>query len=82
MIQGCQARGIEEDIFQNPDKLHLTICTLVLTDNVERAEATNMLENCKRDVIEWVKLTNYNSENDRLLMIVLKQPLRTVQEGG
>lgn len=81
MLQGCQARGIEEDIFQNPDKLHLTLCTLVLTDNVERAEATNMLENCKRDVIEWVKLTNY-SENDKLLMIVLKQPLRTVQEGG
>lgn len=81
MLQGCQARGIEEDIFQNPAKLHLTLCTLVLTDNVERAEATNMLENCKRDVIEWVKLTNY-SENDKLLMIVLKQPLRTVQEGG
>ncbi|XP_046446258.1 activating signal cointegrator 1 complex subunit 1-like [Daphnia pulex] len=49
------SRGaIEDDLFQNPDKLHLTIGTLVLLTNNDRIQAAQSLQNCKsriRDII-------------------------------
>nr|CAH0100675.1 unnamed protein product [Daphnia galeata] len=49
------SRGaIEDDLFQNADKLHLTIGTLVLLTNDERVQAAQSLQNCKnriRDII-------------------------------
>lgn len=50
----CGARGIEESIFQTAERLHLTLCTLVLVDKVEREAASRTLEECKRDVIDPV----------------------------
>jgi activating signal cointegrator complex subunit 1 len=37
-------RGVDESIFQNPHKLHLTICTLVLLDEAEKKEAVQILD--------------------------------------
>uniref|UniRef100_R4FP12 Putative activating signal cointegrator 1 complex subunit 1 n=1 Tax=Rhodnius prolixus TaxID=13249 RepID=R4FP12_RHOPR len=51
VLETCQERGIDESIFQSEDKLHLTICTLVLCDDVDRAEASNALQECKEIVI-------------------------------
>uniref|UniRef100_A0A1B6LXG8 K Homology domain-containing protein n=1 Tax=Graphocephala atropunctata TaxID=36148 RepID=A0A1B6LXG8_9HEMI len=52
VLQVGQIRGVDESIFQKPEKLHLTLCTVVLTDNFERTEAIRVMENCKRDVID------------------------------
>lgn len=53
MLETCgQVRGIEESIFQSAERLHLTLCTLVLVDKVERDMASRILDECKRDVIE------------------------------
>lgn len=55
VLETCgQARGIEESIFQSADRLHLTLCTLVLVDKVERDEASRILDQCKRDIIDPV----------------------------
>uniref|UniRef100_A0A1B6DI35 K Homology domain-containing protein n=1 Tax=Clastoptera arizonana TaxID=38151 RepID=A0A1B6DI35_9HEMI len=61
VLETCQGRGVEESIFQNPDKLHLTIGTLVLTDNVERNRASDVLMDCKHNLID--PLLNHNSLN-------------------
>lgn len=45
---------MEESVFQSPDKLHMTLCTMVLSDDVERNNAAQILQNCKTDVIELV----------------------------
>lgn len=42
-------------MFQNPNKLHLTIATLVLIDEMEEEEAVRILEKCKQEVILYVK---------------------------
>lgn len=53
VLETCgQARGIEESIFQTAERLHLTLCTLVLVDKVERDMASRILDECKRDVID------------------------------
>uniref|UniRef100_A0A0N8C0X7 Activating signal cointegrator 1 complex subunit n=1 Tax=Daphnia magna TaxID=35525 RepID=A0A0N8C0X7_9CRUS len=45
------SRGaIDEDLFQNPDKLHLTIGTLVLLSNEERLRAAQSLQNCGKRI--------------------------------
>uniref|UniRef100_A0A0A9VS66 Activating signal cointegrator 1 complex subunit 1 n=1 Tax=Lygus hesperus TaxID=30085 RepID=A0A0A9VS66_LYGHE len=51
VMNNCKDQGVEESIFQSPDKLHLTITTLVLGDDVERKLAAAALEKCKEDVI-------------------------------
>ncbi|XP_063224710.1 activating signal cointegrator 1 complex subunit 1 isoform X2 [Bacillus rossius redtenbacheri] len=45
------ARGIEPSIFQNPDKLHLTLATMVLSDEVERNHAAQVLQKCNEEVV-------------------------------
>lgn len=47
-------RGIDESIFQSPEKLHLTIATFVLLDDFEVENATKILNDCKTDIIELV----------------------------
>lgn len=44
-------RGIRESIFQIPERLHLTIGVLVLSDESERNEASAVLQDCKDVVI-------------------------------
>lgn len=38
-----EIRGIDESLFQVPKKLHLTISTLALLDNEDRASASKVL---------------------------------------
>ncbi|XP_014285072.1 activating signal cointegrator 1 complex subunit 1 isoform X1 [Halyomorpha halys] len=52
VLEKCKDRGINESIFQNPERLHLTIGLLVLSDKVERSEAGKALEECKEVVIK------------------------------
>ncbi|XP_007895852.1 activating signal cointegrator 1 complex subunit 1 isoform X1 [Callorhinchus milii] len=49
-----QDRGIDSSIFQNPAKLHLTIGTLVLLNDVEVGKACELLQKCKEDFINDV----------------------------
>ncbi len=45
-------RGINEDLFPDPNKLHLTIGVLVLSDSIERQTAADALRKCKELFIE------------------------------
>lgn len=44
-------RGIESSIFQKPEKLHLTLGTLVLTDNNERKLTADKLEEACNQIV-------------------------------
>ncbi|XP_014203478.1 activating signal cointegrator 1 complex subunit 1 [Copidosoma floridanum] len=48
---GIGARGIQEEIFQKPEKLHLTIIMLVLLDEEDRTKAVEALNTCKTDIV-------------------------------
>lgn len=50
-----QDRGIDASIFQNPCKLHMTLGTLALMSDSEISEATSILNDCQRDLIEYVE---------------------------
>lgn len=50
LLNGPPLRGVDESIFQNPDKLHLTIATLVLLDDVEKELAIRTLHECKEEI--------------------------------
>jgi len=45
------SRGVDASIFQTPEKLHLTLGTLVIMDENERATAAQTLRECKANVI-------------------------------
>jgi activating signal cointegrator complex subunit 1 len=45
------SRGVDASIFQTPEKLHLTLGTLVIMDENERATAAQTLGKCKANVI-------------------------------
>ena len=47
-------RAIDATIFQNPQKLHMTIGTLVLLSNSEIQQARDLLFQCYDDLVEWV----------------------------
>ncbi|KAF5305208.1 hypothetical protein FQA39_LY09296 [Lamprigera yunnana] len=44
--------GIHPSMFQNPNKIHLTIAPLVLADHVEEEEAIKILKECNEKVIK------------------------------
>lgn len=44
-------RGLKEDIFQKPEKLHLTLIMLVLLDEEDRKKAAETLETCKEQIV-------------------------------
>lgn len=48
---GKGVRGITEEIFQKPERLHLTLIMLVLLDEEDRTKAIEALESCKRYII-------------------------------
>lgn len=48
------ARGVTESIFQNPEKLHLTITTLTLVDDEEINAAKTVLNNCYEEVLSKI----------------------------
>jgi len=45
------SRGVDSSVFQTPEKLHLTLGTLVIMDENERATAAQTLAECKANVI-------------------------------
>lgn len=45
-------RGIDDSIFQFPDKLHLTICTAVLLNELEVDDAGGILESCRMSTVK------------------------------
>ncbi|CAO1359595.1 unnamed protein product [Diamesa serratosioi] len=47
--------GMDESLFQNPMKLHLTISTLVLMDNEDRANAAGYLQECQEIIKDMLK---------------------------
>lgn len=57
MLEKCgDSRGVDESVFQDPGKLHLTLCVMVLADDRERHEALDALANCQENVLKLVKL--------------------------
>lgn len=51
VLEKCgDCRGIDETIFQNPAKLHLTLCVMVLADERERHQAVDILNTCPNSV--------------------------------
>nr|CAD7439647.1 unnamed protein product [Timema bartmani] len=52
ILETCSDRNVEESIFQNPDKLHLTIGTLILSSTVERNKAAEILQESKELIID------------------------------
>lgn len=49
---GKGARRVNEKIFQNEERLHLTLDVLKLMDENERQAAAKKLIDCKKDIIE------------------------------
>jgi activating signal cointegrator complex subunit 1 len=72
LINDSEIFGLNESLFQKPEKLHLTIAMLVLLDNQDRAIAAEYLQDCKEMIIDpilqggplKVKLSGLNYMND------------------
>jgi activating signal cointegrator complex subunit 1 len=59
VLQSCSNdRGIDETIFQNPNKLHLTICTVVLADKHEVEQAIALLDSYQNTLAKEITNTN------------------------
>ncbi|XP_029733477.2 activating signal cointegrator 1 complex subunit 1 [Aedes albopictus] len=43
---------LDESLFQKPEKLHLTLCMMSLMDNVDRAHAAQLLQDCRESIIK------------------------------
>lgn len=77
VLQQCsQDHGVEESIFQNPAKLHLTIGTLALLNEMEVRKACEQLQECQnfiRDLTEGkplpLKVTGIEYMNDDPAMV-------------
>lgn len=52
VLTECKGRGIGKDIFQDPNKLHMTLGTLVLFDEPDRKKAAQALQSCEQDIVE------------------------------
>ncbi|XP_076652158.1 activating signal cointegrator 1 complex subunit 1 [Halictus rubicundus] len=48
---GKTSRGVDENIFQTPSKLHMTIGMLKLLDDVEKEQAIKALDYCKENIV-------------------------------
>ncbi|XP_064640403.1 activating signal cointegrator 1 complex subunit 1-like isoform X2 [Lineus longissimus] len=52
VLRECDGdRGLDDTLFQNSSKLHLTLGTLVLLDDAEVQQAEELLQECKQDLI-------------------------------
>jgi hypothetical protein len=49
---GNSVRGIDEDLFVELEKVHLTICMVTLLDEKERNLAADILKNTKEEIKE------------------------------
>ena len=72
ILNDREIHGIDESLFQKPDKLHLTIVMLVLLDNQDRVIAGECLQDCKEMIIDPIlqdaplkaSMTGLNYMND------------------
>lgn len=72
IINDSDIYGIDESLFQKPEKLHSTVVMLVLMDNQDRTIAAEYLQDCKEMIIDpilqggelKVKLAGINYMND------------------
>lgn len=48
---GKGVRAIKEEIFQKPERLHLTVIMLVLLDEEDRKKSVEALEACKKYIV-------------------------------
>lgn len=56
LLENCdlESSGFSENMFQKPEKLHLTICMLHLLNECDEQKAIEALNSCKKDIIEYV----------------------------
>lgn len=54
VLNDSEVFGLDESLFQKPEKLHLTVVMLVLLDNEDRAIAAEYLQDCKEFYIDPV----------------------------
>jgi activating signal cointegrator complex subunit 1 len=47
-----QDSAVDATIFQNPQKLHMTIGTLVLLSDKELQQARDLLAQCRQDLVQ------------------------------
>uniref|UniRef100_A0A3F2YU08 K Homology domain-containing protein n=1 Tax=Anopheles christyi TaxID=43041 RepID=A0A3F2YU08_9DIPT len=52
------AFSIHESLFQQPEKLHITLCTMSLMDNEDRANAAQILLDCQESIISPILTEN------------------------
>uniref|UniRef100_A0A182Q7Y7 K Homology domain-containing protein n=1 Tax=Anopheles farauti TaxID=69004 RepID=A0A182Q7Y7_9DIPT len=45
------AFSVDESLFQQPEKLHLTLCTMCLMDNEDRANGAQILLDCQESIV-------------------------------
>jgi activating signal cointegrator complex subunit 1 len=52
ILSDSEIYGLDESLFQVPQKLHLTIVTLALLDNEDRCLCAELLQDCKEMIIQ------------------------------
>ncbi|CAI5658682.1 unnamed protein product [Oreochromis niloticus] len=87
--QCSQDHGVEESIFQNPAKLHLTIGTLALLNEMEVRKACEHLQECQnfiRDITEGkplpLEVTGIEYMNDDPAMVDVLYAKVNVRDGS
>ncbi|KAM4623807.1 activating signal cointegrator 1 complex subunit 1 isoform 2-T2 [Polymixia lowei] len=90
VLEQCsQDHGVDGSIFQNPDKLHLTIGTLALLNEVEVTKACEHLQECKnfiKDITEGkplpLEVTGIEYMNDDPAMVDVLYAKVNVKDGS
>lgn len=89
VLEQCsQDHGVEESIFQNPAKLHLTVGTLALLNDMEVKKACEHLQDCQnfiRDITEGkplpLEVTGIEYMNDDPAMVDVLYAKVNVKDG-
>ncbi|XP_050075038.1 activating signal cointegrator 1 complex subunit 1 [Anopheles maculipalpis] len=53
-----RAFSVDESLFQQPEKLHITLCTMSLMDNEDRANAAQILLDCQESILSPILQEN------------------------
>lgn len=53
-----RAFSVDQSLFQQPEKLHITLCTMSLMDNQDRANAAQILLDCQESIISPILKKN------------------------
>lgn len=68
IMAGSPVYGLDSSLFQNPTKLHLTLGTLSLMDNEDRATAAQLLRDCDETVIKRILREEEEANAGRILI--------------